>query len=323
MAEQRPTAQQPAGYSIGRNRYEPSAQAPGLYLVSTPIGNLGDVTIRALDVLSGADLVVCEDTRVTRTLLDRYGIARPLSAYHDHNADRERPRLLALLAEGKRIALVSDAGTPLVSDPGYKLVEAALAQGAAVVPIPGASAILAALVAAGLPTDAFLFLGFLPPRSAARRSRLAAFASVPATLVAYEAPHRTAETLADMAAVLGASRSGALARELTKKFEEVRRGTLGELAASAADKPPRGEVVLLVGPPVGQAADPDDLDALLRAALGAMGPGQAAAEVARATGRSRREVYQRALELKPAVDAAASAEDDDADADDDAQGGGP
>ncbi|HUG61635.1 MAG TPA: 16S rRNA (cytidine(1402)-2'-O)-methyltransferase [Methylomirabilota bacterium] len=305
-----PPEGKPIGYSIASHRFPAPALEPGLYPVATPIGNLGDVTLRALEVLGGADLIVCEDTRVTRTLLDRYAITRPLTAYHDHNAGRERPRLLAMLAGGMKIALVSDAGTPLVSDPGYKLVEEALAQGTRVIPIPGPSAILAALVAAGLPTDAFLFLGFLPPKSAARRARLAAFATVPATLVFYEAPHRAAETLADMAAVLGPDRMGALARELTKRFEEVRRGALADLAAGAAETPPRGEVVLLAGPPGEIAADADDLDALLRAALAGAGPGQAAAEVAKATGRLRREVYARALELKPAVDAAANAPDE-------------
>lgn len=272
---------------------------PGLYPVATPIGNLGDVSLRALEVLAAADVVVCEDTRVSRTLFDRYGIARPLAPYHDHNAARERPRLLAMLRGGMSVALISDAGTPLVSDPGYKLVEEALAEGIKVVPVPGASAILAALVAAGLPTDAFTFLGFLPPKTAGRRARLAAFADVPTTLVLYEAPHRAAEALADMAAVLGADRPGALARELTKRFEEVRRGSLGDLAAGALADPPRGEIVLVAGPPPERVADADDVDALLAAALATMGPGQAAAEVAKATGRPRKEVYARALALRP------------------------
>ncbi len=300
----------PTGFSIGPHRFPSPPLEPGLYPVATPIGNLGDMSLRGLEVLGGADLIVCEDTRVTRTLLERYGITRPLAAYHEHNAGRERPRLLAMLAGDMRIALVSDAGTPLVSDPGYKLVEEALAQGSRVIPVPGPSAILAALVAAGLPTDTFLFLGFPPPKQAARRSRLAAFATVPATLVLYEAPHRAAETLEDMAAVLGPDRPGALCRELTKRFEEVRRGSLADLARGALSVPPRGEVVLLAGPPGEQAADADDLDALLRAALAGAGPGQAAAEVARATGRPRREVYARALELKALVEAAAI---DDAD----------
>jgi 16S rRNA (cytidine1402-2'-O)-methyltransferase len=313
MAETPTPDARPTGYAIGRHRFEAPALEPGLYPVATPIGHLADVTIRALEVLGAADLILCEDTRVTRVLLDRYGITRPLAAYHDHNADRERPRILAMLKGDMRVALVSDAGTPLISDPGYKLVEAALDQGSRVVPIPGPSALLAGLVAAGLPTDAFLFLGFLPARSAARRTRLATFAAVPATLVVYEAPHRTAETLADMAAVLGADRPAVLARELTKRFEEVRRGALSALADGALADPPRGEVVLVVGPPGAVVAGEDDLDALLRAALAGAGPGQAAAEVAKATGRPRKAVYARALELRTVLDAEAggSAADDD------------
>lgn len=291
-----------ASFSIDGTVFPARPLEPGLYPVATPIGNLGDVSLRALEVLAAADLVVCEDTRVTRTLFDRYGISRTLAAYHDHNAARERPRLLAMLKGGMTVALVSDAGTPLVSDPGYKLVEEALAEGVKVIPIPGPSAILAALVAAGLPTDAFLFLGFLPPKTAGRRTRLTAFADVPATLVLYEAPHRAAETLADMAAVLGGDRPGALARELTKKFEEIRRGTLAELAAGALADPPRGEIVLLAGPPPERVAAEDDVDALLLAALRTAGPGQAAAEVAAATGRPRKEVYARALALKARED---------------------
>jgi 16S rRNA (cytidine1402-2'-O)-methyltransferase len=305
------TDARPTGFSIGATRFPSPPLEPGLYPVATPIGNLGDVGLRALEVLGGVDLVVCEDTRVTRVLLDRYGIRRPLAAYHEHNAARERPRLLAMLAGGMRVALVSDAGTPLVSDPGYKLVEEALAAGVRVIPIPGPSAILAALVAAGLPTDAFVFLGFLPAKTVGRRSRLAAFAAVPATLVVYEAPHRTAETLADMVAVLGPTRRGAVARELTKRFEEVRRGSLADLAATAAADPPRGEVVLLAGPPVDEAAGEADVDALLEAALGTAAPGQAAAEVAKATGRPRKEVYARALALRRIQDGEAGDGSDD------------
>jgi 16S rRNA (cytidine1402-2'-O)-methyltransferase len=286
----------PTGYAIGATRFPSPPLEPGLYPVATPIGNLGDVGIRALEVLGGADLVVCEDTRVTRTLLDRYGITRPLAAYHEHNAARERPRLLAMLAGGMTVALVSDAGTPLVSDPGYKLVEEALAAGVRVIPVPGPSAILAALVAAGLPTDTFVFLGFPPPKSAGRRTRLAAFASVPATLVLNEAPHRTAETLADMAAILGPGRKGALARELTKRFEEVRRGTLGTLAEEAAREPPRGEVVLVIDRDRA-APDAEDMERLLRAAMATMTVKDAAAQVAEMLSLPRRQVYQAALAL--------------------------
>lgn len=309
MSRSDPPPQAPSSFAIDGQIVRARAVEPALYAVSTPIGHLGDVTLRALEVLAAADLVVCEDTRVTRTLLDRYAIRKPMAAYHDHNAARERPRLLTMLRGGKTLALVSDAGTPLVSDPGYKLVEEALAEGLKVVPVPGPSAILAALVAAGLPTDTFAFLGFLPPRSAARRTRLSAFASLPATLVLYEAPHRAAETLADMAGVLGPDRRGAIARELTKRFEEVRRGTLQSLAAGALADPPRGEIVLLAGPPAESEAGDDDLDALLLAALETQGPGQAAAEIARATGRARKDVYARALSLRALAEDATSTDE--------------
>jgi 16S rRNA (cytidine1402-2'-O)-methyltransferase len=296
------------GYAIDGTAFAGKPIEPGLYPVATPIGNLQDISLRALEVLAGADLVICEDSRVTAVLLDRYAIRKPLAIYHEHNAARERPRLLAMLRGGMRLALVSDAGTPLISDPGYKLVEAALAEGLKVIPVPGASAILAALTAAGLPTDTFLFLGFLPHRSGARRNRLAVFRTVPATLIAYESPHRAAETLRDMAEVLGGDRPAALCRELTKRFEEVRRGTLSELAAGAEADPPRGEIVLVAGPPGEETAGEADIEALLAAALETQGAGQAAAEVAKATGRPRKEVYAVALRLKAALD---SGDDDD------------
>ncbi|MGC1108820.1 MAG: 16S rRNA (cytidine(1402)-2'-O)-methyltransferase, partial [Methylovirgula sp.] len=203
--------------------------APGLHVVATPIGNLADISLRALATLAAADAVVAEDTRVTKTLLAHYGIATPLAAYHEHNAEVMRPHLLARLAAGAALALVSDAGTPLISDPGYKLVAEALAQGLPVSSVPGASAVLTALVVAGLPTDRFFFEGFLPPKSTARRQRIAELSAIPGTLVFFESPRRVAETLADLAAVLG-PRDAALARELTKVFETVRRGKLPDLA---------------------------------------------------------------------------------------------
>src|SRR5690606_18997890 len=196
--------------------------APGLYVTATPIGNLADVTLRALSVLMSADLVLCEDTRVTRRLLDRFGLRPQLLAYHEHNAASVRPRVLERLGAGESVALVSDAGTPLVSDPGYKLVQAAIEAGHQVFPIPGASAVLAALVAAGLPTDRFFFEGFLPPKAGQRKARIAALAEIPATLVLYESGPRLAASLADLAAGFGA-RNAAVCRELTKKFEEIRR----------------------------------------------------------------------------------------------------
>lgn len=272
--------------------------APGLHVAATPIGNLKDVTLRALEALAGADAILAEDTRVTRILLSHYGISTPLVAYHEHNETAMRPQVLARLGRGEALALVSDAGTPLVSDPGFKLVEACLEAGFRVEALPGASALLTALVSCGLSTDRFLFEGFLPPRGAARRARLAELAAWPATLVFYESPRRIAEALADCAAILGADRPAAVARELTKKFEETRRGTLGGLAAAYAHEEPRGEIVLVVGPPAaGAAAGAGDLDARIEAALATHSVKDAADIVAGETGQKRRFVYARALQL--------------------------
>lgn len=273
---------------------------PALYLVATPIGNLGDITLRALETLAGADVLACEDTRVTRVLLDRYGIATRPYAYHEHNADEVGPKLVAALDEGRSVALVSDAGTPLVSDPGYRLGQLALAAGHKVVPIPGASAPLAALVGSGLPNDAFLFAGFLPTRDKARRDRLGELSMVPATLVFFESPHRIGATLAAAADVLGADRPAAVCRELTKTFEEFRRGSLAGLAAHYEENPQvKGEIVLVVGPPAEPPPPPAaDVDALLSALMRDMPAGKAATEAARQTGMPRRELYQRLLELK-------------------------
>ncbi|ACK49271.1 Uroporphyrin-III C/tetrapyrrole (Corrin/Porphyrin) methyltransferase [Methylocella silvestris BL2] len=271
----------------------------GLHVVATPIGNLGDISFRALATLAAADAVVAEDTRVTKTLLAHYGIATPLVAYHEHNAAVMRPHLLARLAGGAALALVSDAGTPLVSDPGYRLVADALAQNIEVISVPGASAVLAALVVAGLPTDRFFFEGFLPPKSAARRQRIAELAPIPGTLVFFESPRRIVETVADLAAVLG-PRDAALARELTKYYETVRRAPLPELAAALeAEGPPKGEIVLLVGPPDARALidNQDDIDARLTDALETLSVKDAAAIVSAATGQPRRKVYARAIEL--------------------------
>jgi len=272
---------------------------PGLHVVATPIGNLGDISFRALATLAAADAVVAEDTRVTKNLLAHYGITTPLVAYHEHNAAAMRPQLLARLASGAALALVSDAGTPLVSDPGFKLVIEAVAANIPVTSIPGASAVLAALVVAGLPTDRFFFEGFLPVKSAARRQRIAELAAIPGTLVFFESPRRVAETLTDLAAVLG-DREAALARELTKHFETVRRGTLGELASAlAAEAAPKGEIVLLVGPPGRDAPETlqSNVDDLLGKALETHSVKDAAALVSAETGQPRRKVYARALEL--------------------------
>jgi 16S rRNA (cytidine1402-2'-O)-methyltransferase len=279
-----------------------AALEPGLYLVVTPIGNARDITLRALDVLAAADVLAAEDTRRTGRLLEIHGVRRPpgrIVPYHDHNGAAQRPRLLAALAEGRSVALVSDAGTPLVADPGYRLVREAAAAGYPVRAVPGASALLAALAVGALPTDRFLFAGFLPPRGPARRRALAELAAVPATLVFYESPRRLAASLADMAAVLGGEREAAVCRELTKRFEEARRGRLATLAAAQAEAPvPRGEIVVLAGPPAAApAATGDALDAALVAALGKLSVKDAAAAVAAALGLPRRQVYARALTL--------------------------
>ena len=271
--------------------------AAGLYLVATPIGNLGDITLRALELLAAADVIACEDTRVTRKLTGRYGIKTPLTPYHEHNAAEARPKILARLAAGDAVALVSDAGTPLISDPGYKLVRAASDAGHAVTALPGASAVLAALSLAGLPTDRFMFEGFLPPKQAGRQKRIAALASIPATLVLFESGPRLAASLADLAEGLGA-RPAAICRELTKLHEEVRRGDLASLAHDyAAGQETRGEIVIVIAPPADDAVNAGDVDALLRQALARVSVKDAVGEVALATGRPRREVYQRALEL--------------------------
>lgn len=278
---------------------QPVAVAPGLYVVSTPIGNLRDITLRAMDILSGADEVLAEDTRVASKLLSACGIKARLSPYHDHNAAERRPQILARLAEGARIALISDAGTPLVSDPGWKLVHEALEAGVQVYPVPGACALLAGLVASGLPSDRFMFAGFLPPKSGARRAALETLKHVPATLIFYESGPRLADCLSDLAVILGGAREAAVARELTKLFEETRRGTLDSLAAHYQSAgPPRGEIVLLAGPPPERVSSADDLDAALRDALATMATKQAADSVAEALGLAKRDVYQRALKLK-------------------------
>ena len=280
-------------------RAEAEAVAPGLYVVATPIGNLRDITFRALETLAAADAVIAEDTRVTRTLLAHYGISTPLVAYHEHNARVMRPHLIARLKDGARLALVSDAGTPLVSDPGYKLVQEALVADIKVTAVPGPSAVLTALVVAGLPTDRFFFEGFLPQKSGPRRARLAELAHVPGTLVFFESPRRLADTLQDCVAALG-DREAAIARELTKFYETVRRGWLGNLAKELAEEePPKGEIVLLVAPPTAgaQAGREEEIDAQLEAALGAHSLRDAADVVAAATGQPRRQVYARALKL--------------------------
>lgn len=273
---------------------------PALYLVATPIGNLGDITLRALETLAGADVLACEDTRVTRVLLDRYGIQNRPYAYHEHNADEAGPKLMAALDVGKSVALVSDAGTPLVSDPGYRLGQLAIEAGHRVVPIPGPSAPLAALVGSGLPNDAFFFAGFLPAKDKARRDRLAELRTVPATLLFFESPHRIGATLAAAAEVLGPARAASVCRELTKTFEEFRRGTLADLAQYyAGDRVVKGEIVLVIGPPAApEAPEQGEVDALLSQLAANLPAAKAATEAARQTGLPRKDLYQRILELK-------------------------
>ena len=272
---------------------------PGLYLVATPIGHARDITLRALDLLAAADLIAAEDTRVVANLLQIHGLsARRTIPYHDHNGAAQRPKILAALAAGQVVALVSDAGTPLVSDPGYKLVQAALAEGYAVTALPGASAVLTGLQLSALPTDRFTFAGFLDQKPTARRRQLADLAAVPTTVIFFESANRLADSLADMAAVLG-DRPAAVARELTKKFEEVRRAPLNQLAEHyRVEGPPRGEVVVIVGAPDPSLAPAIDLDRALTDALERLTVRDAADQVAAATGMPRRQVYARALELQ-------------------------
>jgi 16S rRNA (cytidine1402-2'-O)-methyltransferase len=284
-------------YFVGTTPVDVERLAPGLHIVATPIGNLADITLRALAALAGADLIACEDTRVTRKLLDRYGIATPLTPYHDHNAEKARPALLRRLAEGAALALVSDAGTPLVSDPGFKLVRAAQDAGHVITALPGPSALLAALTVSGLPTDQFLFAGFLPPKQSARRTRIAELSRVPSTIVLFETGPRLAGALVDLAAGLG-HREAAICRELTKLHEEVRRGDLEMLAQSCAAGELRGEIVLVIAPPAAaEKPSEEETETLLRHALSRASLKDAVAEVAAATGLPRRELYQRALTL--------------------------
>jgi 16S rRNA (cytidine1402-2'-O)-methyltransferase len=274
--------------------------AGGLYFVATPIGNARDITLRALDVLAAADVLAAEDTRSLRKLMEIHGISvgdRPLLAYHDHNGGKMRPRLLAEIAAGKSVAYASEAGTPLISDPGFDLSRAAAEEGLPVRSLPGASAVLAALTMAGLPTDRFLFAGFLPNAKGQRKSALKALAGVQATLVFYESPRRTAAMLADAAEMLGADRPAAMCRELTKKFEECRRGTLGELAENLAAGPIKGEVVVVIGRGEIKAVSESVMTEMLQDALMRMSVRDAADVVAEGTGAPRRQVYQMALKL--------------------------
>jgi 16S rRNA (cytidine1402-2'-O)-methyltransferase len=287
----------PRSFAIGAQAMDAPPLPGGLYLVATPIGNLRDITLRALQTLAAADLIACEDTRITRRLTERYAISAPLLAYHEHNAEAARPKLMRALAEGAVVALVSDAGTPLISDPGFKLVREAAAQGFAATALPGPSSVLAALCVAALPTDRFFFEGFLPPKQAARQARIAELARIDATLVLFETGPRIAAALADLAATMGA-REAAICRELTKLHEEITRAPLSALAADSAALETRGEFVVVIGPPDTTAVMNDgDLDLLLRDQLARDSLRNAVDHAAELSGRPRREVYARALEL--------------------------
>ncbi len=289
------TAPNPGG------RREGKPLEAGLYFLATPIGAARDITLRALDILGAADVIAAEDTRTLRHLMEIHGVAlghRPLIAYHDHNGEVARPKLLRALAEGKSVAYASEAGTPLVADPGYQLGRAAIAAGHPVFAAPGPSAVLAALTVSGLPSDRFLFAGFPPNTASARRKWLREVAQVPATLIFYESPKRVSEMLADCVTEFGEERLAVVCRELTKRFEEVRRGTLRDLAAEFSGQSVKGEIVVLVDRARGRQFGPEDVDAALRDRLGRMSVKDAAAEVAEALGMPRREVYQAALALE-------------------------
>lgn len=273
--------------------------SPGLYLVSTPIGNLGDITVRALETLAGCELIACEDTRTSGVLLSRYGISKPKTSYNEHNADHKGAEILRLLEKGQAIALISDAGTPLVSDPGSRLVKAAIEAGIAIIPIPGASAPIAALVASGLPGEQFLFAGFLPSKQGARLRRLAEFSHNNATLIFFESPKRLAASLNDMVATFGGERGGVVAREITKMHETFYRSNLASLAAEfATGTPPKGEIVVLIDAAAAAEHSEEDIDKLLVELLKETSTGKAAAQLAEKTGLSKRMLYQRALALK-------------------------
>ncbi|SDT28730.1 16S rRNA (cytidine(1402)-2'-O)-methyltransferase [Bradyrhizobium canariense] len=295
-------------FSIGGQVLNAPKAAPGLHLVATPIGNLGDITLRALETLAGVDVIACEDTRITRRLTERYAISAQLKPYHEHNAATARPKILERLAQGASIALVSDAGTPLISDPGFKLVREVCAAGHAVIALPGPSSVLAALAVAALPTDRFFFEGFLPAKETARRTRLAELAKIDATLVMFESGNRVQDTLADLAEAMGA-RDAAICRELTKMHEDVKRAPIAELARAADTLETRGEFVLVVGPPPADAQimAKDELDDLLRSRLRYDSVKDTVAHAVELSGRPRREIYARALEL--AKEAAMEGED--------------
>ncbi len=289
---------QPSADETARISGKAGPLCAGLYLVATPIGNLRDITLRALDILQSADVIYAEDTRQTQKLLANFSISAALTPYHDHNTAKRIPIIMEQLSSGKSVALVSDAGTPLISDPGFKLARAAAQNGHDIIPVPGASAAIAGLLTSALPSDRFFFAGFLPPKSAARKTALGEIAAVPGTLIFFEGGSRIDKTLADMLDVLG-DRPAALARELTKKFEQTRRGTLSNLLEGVKSDPPRGEIVLIIGGPDEEHKwDEAQIDAALILAIDELGVKRAAAQVAQQSGHKKRDIYARALALK-------------------------
>ena len=289
----------PRSYIIGAHRFEAEPLAPGLHVVATPIGNMGDITVRALSALAAAETVLCEDTRTSGKLMERFAIRTKLSPYHEHNAQKVRPHILERLKQGAAIALISDAGMPLVSDPGYRLVKEAAELGIPVTACPGASAVLTGLALSGLPTDRFLFAGFVPQKQGERKRLFAEFAPLKATLIFFESPHRIVETLHDLSEALP-GRSVAVTRELTELHEEVLRGSAGEIAAELEGRPSvKGEITLLVGPPTEEEAVSEaDLEEAISQALSAMPASKAASDIARRFGLNRSDIYQRILARK-------------------------
>ena len=288
-------------YIIGANAYEAPALEPALYLVATPIGNLGDITLRAIETIAAADVLACEDTRVTRILLDRYGIHQKPIVYQEHNVEEAGRKLLGALEDNQSVALVSDAGMPLISDPGFRLVAEAREKNIKIVPVPGASAALTALIATGLPTDSFFFSGFLPTKSMQRKARLEELGSIPASLIFYESPHRVSTTLSDMVDVFGEKRRSAICREMTKKFETVDVAPLSELKERYNDSEKiRGEIVIIVEPPSKQEEkfDTEEIDKLLIDLAKDLSVAKAAAEAAKITGHKKADLYKRLLSLK-------------------------
>jgi len=288
-------------YILDGKNFKSGFCEPALYIVATPIGNLADISIRALKTLAGCDIIACEDSRNTGKLLKHFAIDTPMISYHEHNAGSVGPKLIKMLQDNKSVTLVSDAGTPLISDPGYRLVSIARAKNIRVIPIPGASAPLAGLVACGLPTDNFLFAGFLPSKSIARKKRLTELRDIPVTLIFFESPNRLLASLEDMIAVFGGDRDAAICRELTKLHEEILDGNLQALADQYQDRKIRGEIVIIIGAP--RQEDRVDVDQLLRELLETMTVSRAAAEAARLTGKTKREFYQRALQLNEETNA--------------------